>query len=158
MKINNMLKNISFALLGILVASCVVRQPATNQVALVSEENTGIVKIHSTGLGSNLSEMEQDAQIKAFEAILYIGLTSSSIQSYRTPMIENKANMQGHPSIKQFFNNREYTQFVTRVERLEYLKQRTSEGGRALNYNIVVNYNALRRYMEQHDVIRKFGY
>jgi hypothetical protein len=140
------------------VSSCLVRQPTANQIRFVSEESAGIVKVHSTGLGSNLSEMEQDAQKKAFEMLLYVGLPTASTETYRVPLVPNKAEMQGHPSVKKFFNNREYAQFVTRIERLEYLKQRASEGGRMLNYNIVINYNALRRYLEQNDIIRKFGY
>jgi hypothetical protein len=140
------------------VSSCLVRQPTANQIRFVSEESAGIVKVHSTGLGSNLSEMEQDAQKKAFEMLLYVGLPTASTETYRVPLVPNKGDMQGHPSVKKFFNNREYAQFVTRIERLEYLKQRASEGGRMLNYNIVINYNALRRYLEQNDIIRKFGY
>jgi hypothetical protein len=151
-------KLITLSLCIALVSSCVVRQPTANQISYVSEESAGMVKIHTTGLGSSLSEMEQDAQIKAFETLLYVGLPSASTETYRSPMVENKAEMQGHPSIKKFFNNREYAQFVTRVDRLDFLKQRASEGGRALNYNIVINYTALRRYMEQNEVIRKFGY
>jgi hypothetical protein len=151
-------KNITLSILIALVSSCVVRQPTANQVSFVSEESAGMVKIHTTGLGNNLSEMEQDAQIKAFETILYVGLPSASTETYRSPMVENKVEMQGEPSIKKFFNNREYAQFVTRVDRLEYLKQRASKGGRVLNYNIVINYTALRRYMEQNEIIRKFGY
>ena len=151
-------KLITLSLLTGIVCSCVVRQPTANQINFVSEESEGMVKIHSTGLGSSLPEMEQDAQIKAFETILYVGLPSATTEAYRTPMVENKVEMQGHPSIKKFFARREYAQFVTRVDRLDFLKQRASEGGRALNYNIVINYPALRRYMEQNEVIRKFGY
>jgi hypothetical protein len=153
------LVSLSFLSLTIaFVSSCLIRQPTAHQIRFVSEESAGMVKVHSAGLGSNLSEMEQDAQRKAFETLLYVGLPTASTETYRVPLVPNKADMQGNPAVKKFFNNREYAQFVSRVDRLEYLKQRVSEGGRVLNYNIVINYTALRRYLEQNDIIRKFGY
>ena len=147
-----------FLAFTIFISSCVVRQPNANQVSFVSENNTGLIRVHAAGIGKNLPEIEQDAKTKVFESILFVGLPSSSTESYRLPMVENKAEMQNHPALKIFFNNKEYDQFITRVDRLEYLKQRVTGGGRVLNFNITVNHTALRRYMEQNQVIRKFGY
>jgi hypothetical protein len=149
---------IALSLIIAFMASCIIRQPTANQIRFVSEESTGMVKVHSTGLGSTLPEMEQDAQIKAFETLFYVGLPTASTETYRVPLVANKAEMQGSAAVKKFFNNREYAQFVTLVDRLDFLKQRASEGGRVLNYNIVINYTALRRYLEQNEIIRKFGY
>lgn len=147
-----------FSTFTISIFSCVVRQPQANQVSFVSEESTGLVRVHVSGIGKNLPAIEQDAKTKVFESILFVGLPSSSTEAYRLPMVENKAEMQSHSSLKVFFSNKEYEQFITRVERLDYLKQRVTGGGRVLNFNITVNHIALRRYMEQIQIIRKFGY
>ncbi|MVM32722.1 hypothetical protein GO755_21960 [Spirosoma sp. HMF4905] len=145
-----------------MLAGC-ARTPVSNQIAYLGQDTRGTLKMRVTGFGSKQIEIEHNAQVKAFEQLLYVGLpdaTSAEIKNtdFRLPMVENKATVQGMPFLRNFFENKDYRRFVTELTMLDDKKLRASNSERTLPFAIGINYDAFRRFMEQNQVIRKFGY
>ena len=123
----------------------------------VTEEGT--IRIQSTGAGNNLPEAYNNAVENAFSTVLFKGVPES-IQS--TPLIpdEMKAKEQFAQALSCFKDKSCYTQFLTSGGQ-EGKKERVRGSG-ILNYqvksDVTINIRALRTYLEQNNVIRKFGY
>ncbi len=116
-----------------------------------------------TGFGVKQTEIEDNAQVKAFEQLLYVGLpdaTNAEIKNtdFRLPIVENKATVQGMPFLRNFFANGDYKRFVAELTPLDNQKKRASNNQRTVPFAIGINYDAFRRFMEQNQVVRKFGY
>jgi hypothetical protein len=152
-----------------LVAVCLlgfngcVRKPVSNQISFIGQDARGTLKMRVVGFGTKQVEIENDAQTKAFEQLLYVGLpdaTNAEIKNtdFRLPMVENKATVQGMPFLRNFFQNKEYKRFVAELTPLDNQKRRASNSQRTIPFAIAINYDAFRRFMEQNQVIRKFGY
>lgn len=141
-----------------LLAACAQRTYSP-QVKNNSSTEEGTIRIQSTGLGNNLPEAYNNAVENAFSALLFKGVPES-IQS--TPLIpdEMKAKSQ-YPNILACFKDKKcYTQFLTSATK-DGNKERVRGSG-LLNYevksDVTINVRALRTYLEQNNVIRKFGY
>jgi hypothetical protein len=159
MKINYLL----LTLLALSWLSGCVRQPVNNQISYLGQDAPGTLRMRVTGFGQKQVEIEEDGQRKAIEHLLYVGLpdaTGAEVKNtdFRLPMVQNKASVQGLPFLRTFLADGGYKPFITNVSVLDNNKSRASNNQRTLPLAISVSYDALRRHMEQHGVIRKFGY
>lgn len=157
---NNLI--IACIVLMVIMFGC-VRPPVNNQITYIGQDTPGTIKMRVTGFGIKQTEIEENAQIRAFEQLLYVGLPDASQaevrnNDFRLPLIENKTKVQGLPGLKKFFEQEEYKQFVMNISPLDNIKKKASDNQRTIPFSISINYDAFRRYMEQNQVIRKFGY
>ena len=142
-------------MLGFVSCSQKVYSP---QVKNNSTTEEGTIRIQSTGLGNNLPEAYNNAVENAFSTLLYKGIPES-IQA--TPMVpdEMRAKEQYAKVLSCFKDKGCYTQFLTSASKDS--KERV-RGTALLNYevksDVTINIRALRTYLEQNNVIRKFGY
>lgn len=152
------MKKIIVVSIVILITACSQKTYTTNvSNNPVTEE--GAIRISSSGKGSTLPEAYNNAIENAFNTLLFRGIPES-IQS--TPMIpdETKAREQYGNVLACFKKKDCYTQFLTHAAK-EGSKQRV-RGDKFINYqvnsDVTINIRALRTYLEQNNVIRKFGF
>lgn len=126
------------------------------QILNLPATEEGTIYIRSSGFGDNYHEAYADAVKHAFNTLLFQGIPES-IQS--RPMIEDgsKARQQ-HPDLFSCFeNNSCYQQFLTSAAQPGQRRYKVKNGW-AVSTDIKINIRALRSYLEQNNVIRKFGY
>lgn len=141
-------------LLGFFSCSPQVK-PYSAEVNYINKEAAGTITVKSTGYGKNKEKAMIDAQKNAFRVILFKGLPGTQLN---VPMVdnENEARSKNTAYFEKFFDQEFYKTFImssTQSSNLEKVK-----GGKKINVDLKINYNALRSDLEQNKVIRKFGF
>lgn len=146
------------------LVSCV--RTATNgpQIQFESEDNvTGLVTILVSGTGeedktlaAGRNILEDIASKRAFEQLMFIGLPNSA--NYRLPLTPNMSrNTNENAFLKTFFESRDYRRFITEISPYRW-KERSYNYRKNIRFRVTVNGDAFRKYLEQNNQIRKFGY
>jgi len=154
------MKNKLKSILGIIVIlglhSCSPKlQPYSAEVNFLYKEAQGTIAVKSTGYGKNQTEAVADAQKTAFKVLLFKGLPGTELN---IPLIENENDAKSKNSeyFKKFFDQGNYRSFMmssTESSNLIRLK-----GTKKITVDVKINYNSLRKDLEQNQLIRKFGY
>ncbi len=125
-------------------------------VEFLNSDIEGTVTVSAIGIGKKKFESIQDAARNAFFALLFRGIPGSK---YKSPLITNEAEFKNHPVILEILNEG-YVSFLSNSTLKSETKKTKKEDGvkgiETIN-NFTINYDALRRYLEQKKVIRKFG-
>ena len=127
----------------------------TAEVNFISREAQGTIVLKSTGYGKNHAEAVTDAQINAFKVILFKGIPGTELN---IPLIENEKNVTSQHSeyFKNFFDGGLYKTFMmSSTESSNLIKMK---GTKKINVDLKINYNSLRKDLEQNQLIRKFGF
>jgi hypothetical protein len=132
--------------------------PPTAETTYLSNPNPGVVSITAVGYGSTEKEAEYDGFITGFETILFKGLPAFGSLSSAMIKDEAKARSEHQAFFKQFFESRGYLQFVVEQGVMAKLGKSDQPGKIRVQKNFSINYDALRKKLEQEGVIRKFGY
>lgn len=128
-------------------------QPYTGEVIFLYKEAQGTIALKSTGYGKNQAAAVTDAQVNAFNVLLFRGLPGTELN---IPLIDNEAKTRGAGYFKKFFGEGNYKTFMmSSTESSALVKMR---GTNKITVDIMINYNSLRRDLEQNQLIRKFGY
>lgn len=125
------------------------------EVNFLHREAQGVISVKSTGYGKNQIEAVADAQINAFKVLLFKGLPGTELN---LPLIENENDAKSKHSdyFKKFFEQGIYKTFImSSTESSNLIKV---NGTKKISADIKINYNSLRKDLEQHQLIRKFGY
>lgn len=153
------MKNFLALVFLISVAACSPRITSVPSVAFVSRDAQGLVTLTATGHGANQQDRERSAQKAAFETLLFKGLPNADASAVRLPMIENETDSRtAHSSFfKKFF---EEGGMATHVQAMTAAGSAKLASGQQLaqSFSMKINYDALRRQLEQEGVLRKFGY
>ena len=141
----------------IVLISCTTKIPDhyETEVSLLRKTEYGIVALKSVGYGNGRNSATEDAQKKAFFALLYRGIPNSE---YSYPLIENEVTFKNNfPNFNEtFFKSAIYKSFI--ISNTESSNLIITSKGNKLFLDVTINYEALRRYLEQNSIIRKFGY
>ena len=141
----------------IVLTSCTTKIPDhyETEVSLLRKTEYGIVALKSVGYGNGRNSATEDAQKKAFFALLYRGIPNSD---YSYPLIENEVTFKNNfPNFNEtFFKSAIYKSFI--ISNTESSNLIITSKGNKLFLDVTINYDALRRYLEQNSIIRKFGY
>ena len=148
----------TFALfLLIILLSCSSKTPNfyETEVSLLRKTDYGIISLKSVGYGNGKNSATEDAQKKAFFALLYRGIPNSD---YSYPLIENEVTFKNNfPNFNEtFFKSAIYKSFI--ISNTESSNLIITSKGNKLFLDVTINYEALRRYLEQNSIIRQFGY
>lgn len=151
------IKLISFFIIAIMgLHSCSPKlQPYPAEVNFLYKEAKGTIAVKSIGYGKNQTDAVTDAQKNAFNVILFKGLPGTELN---VPLIENESEAKSkHASyLKNFFDNANYKSFMmSSTESSNLIKLK---GNNKISVDVKINYNSLRKNLEQNQVIRKFGY
>lgn len=125
------------------------------EVSFVAKEEQGTITIRSNGFGKNEKEAIKDAQKNAFNVLLFKGLPGTELN---VPLVSNEYEAKN--SYKNYFDN-----LLEKGGLFRYLMVNSTEslpakvkGGYSTSLVLKINYNSLRKDLEQNGIIRKFGY
>lgn len=130
-------------------------QPYSAEVNFIYKEATGTIAVKSTGYGNNQTDAVSDAQKNAFKVILFKGLPGTELN---VPLIENENEAKSKYSdyFKKFFDDEHYKTFMmSSTESSNLIKMK---GLNKITVDVKINYNSLRKDLEQNQLIRKFGF
>jgi hypothetical protein len=127
----------------------------SGEVNFLFKEEQGTMVVESTGYGKNQSEALVDAQITAIKVLLFKGLPGTELN---VPLIENEndANSKFSDYFQNLFQQGNYIKFI--MSSTESANPVQKKGNKTITLDIKINYNSLRKDLEQNQVIRKFGY
>lgn len=151
------IKIVLLLLIGLVITSCKSKSPDFYETEVILNKKTdyGSVSLKSTGYGNGRNSAIEDAQKKAFFVLLFRGIPNSN---YNYPLIENELSFrEKHVNFnKDFFDSGLYKSFI--LSNTESSNLILTSRGYKIFMDIVINYEALRKYLEQNSTIRKFGY
>ncbi|MDF7819087.1 hypothetical protein P1X15_15825 [Runella sp. MFBS21] len=142
-------------ILATILSGC-KRTPLSTGVVLLSENAPGVIVIEALGSGIGMPSIEQNAKQNAFDILLFQGLSSASVSAYRLPLVSNQNSIGNFTN--DFFTNKKYEPFVSQITQVSKPRRLNSENKLSLRFRMTINYDALRRYLENQNIIRKFGY
>lgn len=145
-----------FILLILGLYSCSPKiQPYSGEVNFLYKEAQGTICLKSIGYGNSRSNAVIDAQKNAFRIVLYRGIPGTELNM---PLIENENDAKSKNSdyLKRFFDDGNYKSFM--MSSTESSNLMSVKGGKKISVDIKINYNSLRKDLEQNQLIRKFGY
>lgn len=130
-------------------------QPYSSEVNFLYKEAQGTIAVKSTGYGKNQTDAVMDAQKNAFKVILFKGLPGTELN---VPLIENENDAKSKHAdyFKKFFDEGNYkTLMMSSTESSNLIKMK---GTKKITVDVKINYNSLRKDLEQNQLIRKFGF
>jgi len=166
------LSNKSFILLILL--SCIFTSSCNKVIytegfvgngTFVNSPNKGVITMNVQGVGRSRKQREYNAVNNALKILIYQGLPGSGVAEtglvrYNTGE-ENAANS----VFKKMFESNKHLSFIVQINDVGNVRRTSEIGGvsarlvkKSVDYSVGVNYEALRRYMEDQNVIRKFGF
>lgn len=130
-------------------------QSYSAEVNFLYKEAQGTIAVKSTGYGKNQTDAVLDAQKNAFNVLLFKGLPGTELN---VPLIENEneAKSKHAAYFKKFFDEMNFKTFMmSSTESSNLIKMK---GTKKIIVDVKINYNSLRKDLEQNQLIRKFGY
>ena len=147
------------AILGLLSCSPKLQNFYSGEVNfLYKGASQGSIGVSSTGYGKYQADAIMDAQKNAFKVLLFNGIPDTDMN---IPLIENENDfrLKHAKYFKKFFDNDYYRTFMMSSTKSSKLsKVKGSQGAKSITLEIKINYNSLRRDLEQNGIIRTFGF
>lgn len=122
----------------------------SGRVVAVQHDNR-ILTLQSQGYGSDMDQAYYFAEKSAFENLFYKGIPDSNQE---TPLIPDAGADKKDQIDREFIQSGTYQQFITesRVVKKERSNQRFY-----ITEEITIDLQALRNYLEENEMIKKFG-
>lgn len=154
-------KTITYLLLVglVCVSSCAKKiYPETAEVNFISAPQSGVATFSAVGYGNDKVEAELDSYTTLFNNVLFKGIPAFG--GLNLPMVENEqASRSTHQSFyKKFFNERGYMRFISSQGGVEKMGKSDDTKTTKVKKTMTLNYDLLRRHLEDEGIIRKFGY
>jgi hypothetical protein len=130
-------------------------QSYSAEVNFLYKDAQGTIAVKSTGYGKNQNDAVSDAQKNAFNVILFKGIPGTELN---VPLVENENDAKSKHAdyFKRFFDGGNYKTFMmSSTESSNLIKMK---GTKKITVDVKINYNSLRKDLEQNQLIRKFGY
>lgn len=146
----------TIVIIGLQCCSPIIRTDS-GEVNFLYKEAQGTIAVKSTGYGSSRTEAVSDAQINAFKVLLFKGVPGTELN---IPLIENENDAKSIHSdyFKKFFEQGNYKKFMMSSTESSNLININIKGTKEISVDVKINYNSLRKDLEQNQVIRKFGF
>jgi hypothetical protein len=131
------------------------QQPYSAQVTFLNKDEVGTITVNSKGFGKNENAAIVTAQTNAFNVILFKGIPGTDLN---VPLIENEtdAKAKNIEYFNKFFDQGYYQSFLMSSTLSE--NSIKSKDGVYSSIDLKINYNSLRKDLEQNNIIRKFGF
>ena len=125
------------------------------EVKYLSKDESGTITVESGGIGKNENEAIAEAQKRAFNILLFKGLPGTELN---VPLIDNEyeATSKHRDYFQNFFEHNYYSTFM--MESSVVSSSKIKGGGAMALIDLKINYNSLRKDLEQNNIIRKFGF
>ncbi len=125
------------------------------QVEFVAEQN-GTITVSTVGAAKKIDNAISEAEKYVFYHVFYRGIPGSTLKKGLMDITESEAEVNYKDYFDNFYRSR-YQTFITTTRQnggVEKGKKRK----KIISFNVTVNVDALRRDLEDNQVIRKFGY
>jgi hypothetical protein len=156
MKLNICLLSFLFLISATVHAQKSVPGEYNGKVVFISAPQPGSVTVSCTGDERKQFRSKDNAEASAFYTLLFRGIPGSQ---YELPMIADENEKRNDPTVVNLLKGG-YSSFITEASLMnQHNTSRRAEGkkGVSATYQITINCDALRKYLEQNGVIRKFG-
>lgn len=144
--------------LGLLTALTACKSTAvpSGEVTYLSTSNQGdLMKISARGYGANERAIIADAERRAFETLLFSGLTGSSVQY---PMVNDpNARQTNKDYFKKLLDEQGYRSYLATPGMADKVNKDKRSGKKSALVTMQVNVLTLRRELERQKLTRKFG-
>ncbi len=156
MKLLPLLKGIATMLFVLFLTSCSYQTVPTASVNFVSGSN-GTITMRAIGFGINTEEAINDAEKNAMNVLLFRGLPESEQKVALVGTNETEEIAKHQDYFTKFFEDMRYKTFVmSSINTTELIVKKDSK--KSIAVDIKINYLALRKDLEQNNIIRKFGF
>lgn len=153
------LKKISALVILVLLSvtySCSKKTLPTSEVNYLSG-NDGTITMRAIGNGTNQQEAINEAEKNAINVLFFRGLPESE-QKIALIGTNESEEMEKHKQyFEKFYTQKRYKTFImSSIPVSDFAKQ--NGGAKSLALDVKVNLVALRKDLEQNNIIRKFGF
>jgi hypothetical protein len=153
---DGILKIIFISIIVLTISSCSQKMYPSSEVKFITKTNDDVIKVSSTGYGSREVMAMIDAEKRAFEVILFIGLPNSEL---RRAIVSNASAAKSKHKLyfDNLFDNQGIRNFITSSSpSLSFTKDKQS-GLKRTEAIIEININSLKKDLEKNGIIQKFG-
>lgn len=158
LKIKAMLKKTLMVLTTILLfTSCNknLYTPLTAEVNFINEESHKTIELRSIGFGNNKDAALYDSEKKAFEILFFRGIPNTSIENPLIGTNESELLNKHSSYFNSFFKSR-YRSFI--MSTYQSSPPQRKKGVTSVVSDIKINILSLKKDLEEHGIIRKFGF
>lgn len=152
-----MKKQFIIACLAILIGQFEgICQDMGGMTSFVKSDIEGTITVTASGFAKKKPESMANASSNAFYTLMFRGIPGSQ---YKSPMIPNEQEFKNNPVVVEILKGG-YASFLTDSSLQSEAKlKRKEDGVKGIQTQMVmtINCNALRRYLEDKKIIRKFG-
>jgi hypothetical protein len=131
----------------------------------INSPNKGVITMKIQGFGRTRKQREYNAINNALKQLVFQGVPGSSIAEQGLIRYNTPEEASAKRVFRQMFETRKDLSFVMRINSSGNVRRTSEQGGvsarvatKSVDYTVEINYEALRRYMEDQNVIRKFGF
>lgn len=147
------MKKYLFIFFALIVAACSNKFSQTAAKVNYVSSVDGTITMRAIGIGTNKNLAISNAEINAFEILFFRGLPESEqkIALIGSNIIQEKQKYQRY--FYRFYKDRQYRTFLmSSIPISEFGKNKS------ITVDVKINLPALRKDLEQNNMIRKFGY
>lgn len=152
-------KNIcSFAalILAFIFNSCSTSKSLPSGEVNYLSSNDGALTVRAIGIGNNENEAITDAIYNAFDVLLFRGLPESEQKNALVGTNENEERGKHKDYFEGFYKGRYKSFVMSSIPSSDLIKYKGGKKGIAVD--VKINTVALRKDLEQNEIIRKFGF
>ncbi len=143
-------------ILFLIISSCSHRlTPTTAKVNYLSSSD-GTITMRAIGNGENQQEAITNAEKNSFEVLFFRGLPGSEQKIALIGINETEAKQKYQSYFDKFYNEQRYKTFL--LSSIPANNLMNNGRYKSIAVDIKINVTALRKDLEQFNVIRKFGY
>ncbi|WNJ17552.1 hypothetical protein [Pontibacter sp. G13] len=113
-----------------------------------------LVKVRSIGYGATKDEAESDAIRRAFDAIMFEGIPQYTALSTALVPNESAFNDKAPNFMRDFMKKARFERYLSYESNPEFSG---NKGSFRANKVLTINYENLRKYLQQQGLIRSFG-
>lgn len=150
-------------LLFLLLFSCTTGQKVTEQkmtfeyqrsgMVNLSKQQSGLLSVNSVQTAENINKAVSFAEINALENILFRGIPGS-LQADPVISNEKEARVKSRQILNELIFKEGYRTFMTDSQ---LIARQEDKNAVTVTQEVTFDIPALRKYLEQNQVIRKFG-
>jgi hypothetical protein len=156
MKLHKLTKLIGIIIFMIIVSSCSYKTLPTSEVNYLSGKD-GTITMRAIGIGVNNEDAIYDAEKNAFDVLLFRGLPESEQKVALIGTNEAEEKNKHKDYFNKFYIEKRYKTFVmSSIPTSDLIKHKG--GKKSIAVDIKINLVALRKDLEQNNIIRKFGF
>ena len=146
----------------ILFASLMISNCASPKKAQISgvhfiKNDNQTITLASVGYGRNKKNALNNAEINAFDVLLFKGIPNSPFTKPLIPAKESEVKSKNESFFKNFYTLLGYKEFVIKYSTLSPPNKDKRTKKMTATVQITINVSSLRRNLEQNNITPKFG-